>query len=330
MRQKLLGVILVNLGTPAEPTPTSVRQFLRAFLSDPRVVDIPPWLWKTILNLFILPRRASRVARSYQNIWLQEGSPLRHYTRELADKLEASFHESGAVAGAIESVKVTWAMTYGEPSISQRVDDFKRQGIERIVLCPLYPQFSSTTTGSVYDCLSRYIGGTRNIPDLRCVHNYHDHPAYIEALAHSVEKHWQTHGRKQKLLISFHGLPERYIEQGDPYIDQCKATANLLAEYLQLKTDQWRTGFQSRFGRAKWVEPYADNIINDWVTQGIKTIDVLCPSFAMDCLETLEEVGVEYRAMFQQAGGHDLTLIPCLNSSPAHVELITAVVREHF
>lgn len=329
MQKPPAGVILVNLGTPAEPTPASVRQFLREFLSDPRVVDVPPWLWKPLLNIVILPRRAPRVARSYQRIWLDQGSPLRHYTQELAAKVNQYFAESAIGPGSHASVVVTWAMTYGEPSVSQRLEECKQRGVKNVVLCPLYPQFSSTTTGSVYDCLAKYASVTRDIPDFRCVHNYHDHPDYIESLANSVERHWQTHGRGQKLLISFHGLPERYVEQGDPYIDQCRITARLLAEKLQLESNHWQTGFQSRFGRAKWVEPYADAIINDWASHNIKTIDVICPSFATDCLETLEEIGVEYKAMFQQAGGDRLALIPCLNSSRDHVELLTTIVKEY-
>ena len=354
MTKKPTGVILVNLGTPAEPTTASVREFLREFLSDPRVVDISPWLWKCLLDAFILPRRAPKVARSYKRIWLAEDSPLRLYTRELAEKVgvalvvdktgedfnEKSGEKLDEKSGDSKSerpartsdplsITVTWAMTYGQPSIDERLEDFKRRGLERIVLCPLYPQFSSSTTGSVYDCLARYVGSTRDIPDFHCIHDYHDHPRYIGALASSVHRHWRYHGRKEKLLISFHGLPETYVEQGDPYIAQCKATARLLAKKLHLESDQWMVGFQSRFGRAKWVEPYSDAIISAWAREGVNSVDVICPSFASDCLETLEEVDVEFRQLFQQAGGRELVLIPCLNSSEDHVELISTLIKAH-
>ena len=338
MKDKSAGVILVNLGTPAEPTTASVRQFLREFLSDPRVVDISPWLWKFLLNVFILPRRAPRVARSYRRIWLADDSPLRLHTRELAEKVGLVFasanpdaQESGFPARVSDTLPlaVTWAMTYGQPSIDQRLADFKQRGIERIVLCPLYPQFSSSTTGPVYDYLAEYAANTRAIPDFRCIHDYHDHPLYIAALASSLYRHWHKHGRKEKLLISFHGLPAAYVKQGDPYINQCKTTARLLADKLNLESDQWFAGFQSRFGKTRWVEPYSDRIISDWAKEGVKSIDVICPSFASDCLETLDEVGVEFRHMFRQAGGQELLLVPCLNSSQDHVELIMTLVKAH-
>lgn len=330
------GVILVNLGTPESPTAASVRQFLREFLSDPRVVDAPRLPWKILLNTIILPLRSRKVARAYATIWTEQGSPLRKYSQGLAESLcqSARLGHQGMAEDTLENalensgpvIEITWAMTYGEPSIISKIDQMLGKGIDPILLLPLYPQFSSTTTGAVYDRLQSLNKARRNIPDIRCLHDYHDHPLYIEALAKSVIEHWHTTGKKEKLLMSFHGLPESYVEKGDPYIDQCKKTANLLAAQLELSVNEWACSFQSRFGPANWVQPYTDETLTGWAREGVQHVDVICPSFATDCLETLEEVGGQYRQLFRQSGGTELRLVPCLNSTLSHVKLLEELI----
>lgn len=327
------GVILVNLGTPESPTAASVRQFLREFLSDPRVIDAPRLPWRILLNTIILPLRSRKVARAYASIWTEQGSPLRKYSQGLAEGLcqSTKFDHQGIVQNTLENscsaVEITWAMTYGEPSIANRLEEMLSKGIDKILVLPLYPQFSSTTTGAVYDRLQSINKTRRNIPDIRCVHDYHDQPLFIEALASSVTEHWHVAGRKQKLLMSFHGLPESYVDKGDPYIDQCKKTASLLARQLELNVDEWAYSFQSRFGPTSWVKPYTDETLVGWAQDGVNNVDVICPSFATDCLETLEEIGQQYHALFRQSGGDELVLIPCLNDSSSHIKLMEELIN---
>ncbi|MBV1930898.1 MAG: ferrochelatase [Porticoccaceae bacterium] len=326
------GVILVNLGTPESPTAASVRRFLREFLSDPRVIDAPRLPWKILLNTIILPLRSRKVARAYASIWTEQGSPLRKYSQGLAEGLCQSpqLGHQGIAQSTVENsgpvIEIVWAMTYGEPSIESEIEGMLGRGIDKILVLPLYPQFSSTTTGAVYDRLQSINKTRRNIPDIRCVHDYHDEPFYIEALASSVTEHWHTTGKKQKLLMSFHGLPESYVDKGDPYIDQCKKTACLLAEQLELNVDEWAYSFQSRFGPANWVKPYTDETLVSWAQDDVQNVDVICPSFATDCLETLEEVGLQYRDLFRQSGGAELLLMPCLNSTSRHITLLEELI----
>ncbi len=326
------GIILVNLGTPKSSTAVSVRQFLRQFLSDPRVIDLPPLPWKILLNAVILPLRSRKVARAYASIWTEQGSPLRKYSQSLAEDLCQS--PKLAYQNRVENtadkndpvIEIAWAMTYGAPDIASEIEGMLNKGVDKILVLPLYPQFSSTTTGAVYDQIQNFTKARRKIPDIRCVHNYHDQPLYIEALASSVTDHWHTYGRKQKLLLSFHGLPESYVDQGDPYIDQCKKTASLVAEALALNDDAWAYSFQSRFGPASWVKPYTDQTLISWAHAGVKSVNVICPSFATDCLETLEEVGQQYRDLFRESGGDELLLIPCLNSALSHIKLLEELI----
>ncbi len=329
--EKKTGVILVNLGTPEQPSPRSVGRFLRQFLSDPRVVEVPRFLWLPLLTLIIVPSRSRQSARAYQKIWTDRGSPLRSITEDQAVALHKhSNQRRGEQIGDSDTdIAVTWAMTYGNPTIESRINEFVARGIDRILIFPLYPQYSATTTGAVYDQLATVVKKNRCIPDIRCVRDYHDHPLYIKALVGSIKAHWHVAGRGQRLLMSFHGLPEKYASKGDPYSLQCIRTAELVAAELGLKAAEWAYSFQSRFGPAEWVKPYTDSILSDWATDGVKTADVICPSFAADCLETLEEIGIQSSKLFIDQGGKNLSVIECLNSSLAHIDLMEAIVFDH-
>ncbi len=325
MTQSNFGVVLVNLGTPEAPTPRAVRKFLRAFLSDPAVVDLPSIPWQILLNGIILPLRSGKVARAYQGIWLEQGSPLQVHTRALANGLSMAMKDQ-ATEG---TPAITWAMTYGKPSINNRIDELVGQGVSKILIVPLYPQFSYTTTGVVIDAITAITAENTDLPDIQCAQAYYGHPLYIEALADSVRDHWQRTGRQEKLLMSFHGLPERNAVKGDPYIDQCKTTAKLLSENLQLSAEQWGYSFQSRFGPAAWVKPFTNEVLTDWARNNISDIDVICPSFSVDCLETLDEIGMQYDHVFKQAGGKTMSLIACLNDARSHIRLMGELIREY-
>lgn len=319
------GVVLINLGSPEEPTKRGVSKFLREFLSDRRVVELPFLIWQILLNGLVIPLRAKRVAGAYQAIWLNEGSPLRVYTEELAEGIDKAVK-----AHAKDRIEeVTWAMTYGSPSIAMRVVELSRSGIDKILLLPLYPQYSSTTTGAVYDRVANLIRKERNIPDIYVIKDYYSHPAYIEALAHSVERHWAEFGRKQKLLISFHGVPEAYVAKGDPYRQQCEHTASALADYLGLQDNEWVISYQSRFGKQRWLQPYTDKTLESWAKDGVESVDVICPSFAVDCLETLEEINIENRDLFVRSGGKRFSMIPCLNSSDEQIRMLNQIIEEN-
>lgn len=313
------GILLVNLGSPQAPTRREVRRFLREFLLDSRVVELPRPLWWPLLNGLIIPLRAGRVARAYAAIWGSAGSPLRGYTRGLAEKLQDEL--TGAA--------VRWAVTYGDPGIARGLHELQAAGAETLLVIPLFPQYSATTTASVYDRIADIVKQTRNIPDLRLIRDYADHPAYISALADSVRTHWRDQGRGDRLLMSFHGIPQRCADLGDPYPDRCRATAQLLAEALQLDTGQWQIAYQSRFGRQQWLQPYTDQILLQWAREGISRVDVICPAFAADCLETLEEIGEQNAERFRGAGGNSLRLIPCLNDSDRHVAAMRALIGQY-
>lgn len=331
MSAKNMGVILVNLGTPEHPSARSVGRFLKQFLSDPRVIEVPGLLWWPLLTAVIVPSRSRRAARAYQKIWTDRGSPLRAITEDQAAALGKHINQrrSAGNGNTGTGMTVTWAMTYGNPTIKGRVGEFVARGIDKILIFPLYPQYSATTTGAVYDQLAAVVKGSRYIPDIRCVRDYHDHPLYIKALASSVRDHWRTCGRGQRLLMSFHGLPEKYASKGDPYPVQCIQTADLVAAELELAATEWAYSFQSRFGPAEWVKPYTDSLLKTWANDGVKTIDVICPSFAADCLETLEEIRIQSSKLFVDQGGEKLSIIGCLNSSSAHIALLEEIVFDH-
>lgn len=313
------GVLLVNLGTPDAPTASAVRRYLAEFLGDPRVVEIPRAVWLPILYGFILPFRPARVARNYAGIWMEEGSPLLVHSQRLAQRLEES----------LDDIPVELGMSYGNPSIESALSRLETQQVEQIIVLPLYPQYSATTTAASFDVLARCLSRRRDIPALTLIRDYHDQPAYVEALAASVRTHWEQHGRGDHLVMSFHGIPKRNVDLGDPYARQCERTAALLAEALGLEPAAWSQVYQSRFGKAEWLQPYADERFRELAQQGIGTLDVLCPGFAADCLETLEEIAVEYAELFQEAGGKALRYIPALNDAPAHADALRASIRRY-
>lgn len=318
--KRSISVLLVNLGTPAAPTARAIRPWLRAFLSDRRVIEIPRLIWWPILYGLILPLRPRKLEQAYRSIWTEQGSPLLAVSQQQAAALREQLPPHYAVE---------LAMTYGEPGIGATLNAMLERGIERILVLPLYPQYSATTTASVLDRVQAFLARQRALPELRWITGYHDHPAYIEALAHSVQQHWQQHGRGERLLLSLHGLPQRNIRLGDPYASQCETTARLLAEALELGPDEWLLAYQSRVGKAAWLQPYTEEVLADWGRQGMQKIDVLCPGFAADCLETLEEIAIRNRETFIAAGGGDLRYIPALNVSPGHIELLTRLVEQH-
>ena len=317
------GVLLVNLGTPDAPTTPAVRRYLAQFLSDPRVVEIPAALWKPILHGIILRVRPAKSAAKYASIWTPEGSPLAVWTRRQAEELQRLADAAGEV------LTVRHAMRYGQPSIATGLDALKAEGCERILVVPMYPQYSGTTTASVMDDVHRWQLVQRTLPEIRWVRQHHDEPAYIDALAARVRDHWAREGRGDHLLLSFHGVPERTLHLGDPYHCQCHKTWRLLAERLGLTADQISLSFQSRFGKAKWLEPYTEPTLQALAKKGVKHLQVFCPGFAADCLETLEEIAIEGRQVFLTAGGQRFDHIPCLNDHPAWIAALQAVVRRH-
>lgn len=310
------GLILVNLGTPESPTPAGVKAFLRPFLRDRRVVDLSPWLWRPLLELLILPRRSPRVARLYAPIWTPNGSPLLAIGRQQQAGVKARLLQAN------NDWPVCLAMTYGEPSLATAWQQLKAQGVEEVCLLPLYPQYSSSTLAPVLDAWACVMRTERNVPALHLVRDYHLAPGYIDALASRVRHHWQQHGQGDCLLISFHGIPQRYAQAGDPYPAQCQATARALAEALGLHEAQWQLSYQSRFGKEPWLEPYTDQILTQLPVRGVRRLDVICPGFAADCLETLEEIAQEGKASFLAAGGETYHYIPALNDQPEHLDLL--------
>lgn len=317
------AVMLVNLGTPDAPTPGAVRKYLAEFLWDKRVVDAPRWLWWFILNCIILRFRPGKVAKLYASVWRPDGSPLMHYTKSLAEKLERRLSNSLG-----RKVPVVTAMTYGNPSITAASQRLRQEKIRKLIVIPLYPQFSATTTAASFDALAKQLKPCPDVPEILFIRDYHQHPAYIEALKTSVLKHTQDQPAADELVMSFHGIPQRYHQQGDPYPLECKASAALLADALNLKANQWRVTFQSRFGREEWLQPYTDETMEALPKEGSKKINVICPGFAVDCLETLEEIQVENQQIFKQAGGESFNYIPCLNDSDEQVSLLNQLVKE--
>ncbi len=315
------GVLLVNLGSPDEATPAAVRRYLREFLSDPRVVDLPRWFWLPVLHGIILRLRPRKVAKLYRSVW-QDDAPLRAIGRQQAEKLQTQLSAQWS-----RSIPVALGMTYGNPSLISALLQLRRDGVQRVVVLPLYPQYSCSTSASVFDRVHRAFARCRQVPALRFVQHYFDHPRYISALAHSVQTHWQTSGRSEKLLISFHGLPQRYVDEGDPYARHCEITAHKLAAALALNDDQWQLVYQSRFGREPWLQPYAEPTIQTLAEQGIKTLDVVCPGFAADCLETLEEIRVRAAEHFVAHGGKALHYVPALNADEEHIQLLADCVN---
>jgi ferrochelatase len=317
------AVLWCNLGSPDEATAGAVRPYLAAFLGDPRVVEIPRWLWLLILHGVILRTRPARSAAKYASIWMPEGSPLKVWTRKQATLLAGWLGERG------HRVTVRDAMRYGNPSIDAQLDALKAEGATRVLVMQAYPQYSATTTASVIDAVNAWSARVRRLPEFRFVNQYHDDPLYIDALAQGVEAYWRQNGRPDVLLMSFHGIPARNIAQGDPYQSQCLATAGLIAQRLKLTASQYRVTFQSRFGRAKWLEPYTEPTLREMGATGVKRVDVMCPGFPADCLETLEEIAMEGREAFLHSGGKEFHYIPCLNDSPAWISALAGIAERH-
>ncbi len=319
-----LGVLLCNLGTPTAPTPTAVRRYLAEFLSDPRLIELPRVLWLPILYGLVLTLRPFRAAHAYAKIWTPEGSPLRVYSEQ----------QQVAIGAALEArfpgrITVALAMRYGEPSIARALADLAAANARRILVLPLYPQYSSPSTGAVFDAVARALQAWRWVPELRFIASYHDEPAYIAALTNSVREHWAMHGRAERLLVSFHGVPRKYFLAGDPYFCHCQATARLLAAALELADHEWQVVFQSRFGRARWLEPYASETLTALARDGIKTIDIVCPGFAADCLETLEEIVLQNAALLRAAGGAELRYVPALNARADHIAMLCELITRN-
>jgi ferrochelatase len=319
-----VGVLLTNLGTPAAPEKKQLRAYLKQFLADPRVVEIPRLLWWFILHGVILNIRPARSAASYRSVWTDRGSPLLFHTQDQAEALQATLSRQFG-----DKVVVDFAMRYGQPSIAGVMQGMLQRGVTKLLVLPLYPQYCGATTGSTFDALAADFTRRRCLPELRFVNHYHDHSAYISALADSVRACRAEHGSADKLLFSYHGVPQRYADEGDPYHRECLATTRLVAAALGLNETDYLSTFQSRFGREAWLKPATDETLKGLPGQGVKSVQVICPGFAADCLETLEEIGVENRDYFLAAGGERYDYIPCLNSEPGHISALTALVTQH-
>ncbi|HEY5323627.1 MAG TPA: ferrochelatase [Caldimonas sp.] len=317
------AVLICNLGTPEEPTPRAVRRYLAEFLSDPRVVEIPRLVWLPILHAIILRTRPAKSARKYARIWMKEGSPLKVWTEKQALLLAGYLGQRG------QPVLVRHAMRYGQPSVAGALDALRAEGVERVLVLPLYPQYAAATTASVGDAVADWMKRRRNLPELRFVKHWHDDPGYIGALARRVSDHWMTHGRPDRLVLSFHGLPKRSLTLGDPYHCECLKTGRLLAERLKLREENVVVTFQSRFGKAEWLKPYTEPTLIALAKEGVARVDVFCPGFFADCLETLEEIDLEARAAFLAAGGKEFGYIPCLNDQHEGIAALAAIALSH-
>ena len=320
MTIKKTAVLLANLGSPTAPTTKAVRRFLADFLWDPRVVNLPRPLWWMILNFFVLPFRPSRSAKAYRKVWHEKGSPLTYLTQQLTEKVHNKLSTDGIVT--------TYAMRYGEPSIANRLKEFQKIGVTDVIVLPLYPQYSSTTTASIYDDLVKELNQWRHLPSFHFISDYHQNSHYITAVAESIEKAWHQQDKNELLIMSFHGLPEVLTKWGDPYFHHCHKTAALIADKLNLNEKQWMIVFQSRFGKAEWLKPYCVDTLEALPGQGVKTVDVVCPGFAVDCLETLEEIAMENKAIFMEAGGTAYRYISALNDSDEHVNVIVSLIEQ--
>lgn len=312
------GILLANLGTPDEPTAPAVKRFLAQFLMDKRVVDLTRWLWCPLLHGIILPTRSPRVAKLYKTVWMDDGSPLMVYSKLQALALKESL-----------DVPVELGMTYGNPSLQSGIERLMEQGCKEIIVLPLFPQYSSTTTAAVSDGLTDAFKKMPEIPGYTVIRDYHDHPMYIKALADSVRAHWEKHGQSEYLLCSYHGIPKRYADNGDIYPQHCEATTRLLAQELELDEKQIGMTYQSRFGREEWLQPYTDETMEALPSRGTKKLQVITPAFSVDCLETLEEIAEENKEIFMEAGGEDYQYIPCLNADPSHIEMMKAVINPY-
>jgi ferrochelatase len=320
-----IGILITNLGTPDAPTPSALRRYLNEFLSDPRITEMPRWLWWFILHGIILRIRPARSAGNYQKIWTENGSPLLTISQAQAQALQHALNQHVSNS----TITVALGMRYGNPSIANALEQLRQANARQIFILPLYPQYTSSTTGSTFDAVATVLTRWRWLPELRFLTHYHNHPTYIHALISQIQTHWQSTGLPDKILFSFHGIPKRFFIAGDPYYHQCHETARLVAEQLQLPVNQWQVVFQSRFGREEWLKPYLDETLETLGKQKVKRIDVICPGFAADCLETLEEIAQENRQRFLQAGGQTFHYIPALNDNAEHIQALLEIVSQH-
>jgi protoporphyrin/coproporphyrin ferrochelatase len=318
------GVLITNLGTPDAPTPAALRKYLGQFLSDPRVIEVPKFIWWFVLHGIILRTRPKKSAEAYEKVWTEKGSPL----------LDISIKQTNAIRTEIEkqlsgNVKVELAMRYGNPSIESGLEKLRHANANRLLIFPLYPQYSAATTASTFDAVADVLKTWRWIPELRMVNHYHDNQEYIDALANSIQKHWQTNSKPEKLLFSFHGMPQHYIDAGDPYFCECQKTARLVAEKLQLNKEDYLVTFQSRFGPRQWLQPYTDITLKELGKNGTKHVQIVCPGFSADCLETIEEIDMQNREFFTEAGGETFSYIPALNDNDDHIKTLSNIIKAH-
>ena len=318
-----IGILVTNLGTPDAPVAGSLRRYLKQFLSDPRIVELPRLLWWFILHGVILVIRPGRSAANYKKIWAEQGSPLLVHTRNLASGLAEELQGRFG-----KNLVVDFAMRYGSPAIEDVLQSQLSLGVDQLLVLPLYPQYSCTTTGSTFDAIAADFSQRRTLPELRFLNHYYNHPAFILALANKIRRHWQQHEPADKLLFSYHGEPKRYVDAGDPYQRECEETSRLVAQALSLDESQYMTAYQSRFGREEWLRPYLDETLKAFPAKGIKSVDIICPGFAVDCLETLDEIAMENRGFFLQAGGERYEYIPCLNNDDEHIETLATIISE--
>ncbi|AJD46861.1 ferrochelatase [Isoalcanivorax pacificus W11-5] len=316
-----IGVLITNLGTPDAPTTPALRRYLREFLSDPRVVEVPRLIWWLVLNLVILVIRPPRSAKAYASVWTERGSPLMFHTEDQCSALREALH-----ARFGNELVVEFAMRYGTPSISSTLDTMQRAGVTQLIVLPLYPQYSGSTGGSTLDAVNADLCRRRWVPSLHFISDYHDFDPYIEAMAERIRTHWAEHGRADRLLLSYHGIPKRYVTQGDPYQQQCLATSAKLRAALGLAEEECLTTFQSRFGREEWLKPYTDHTLKALPGEGVRSVQVFCPGFSADCLETIEEIGEENREYFMESGGERYEYIAALNATSAHIEALADLV----
>lgn len=319
-----IGVLITNLGTPQAPTKKALKPYLKQFLSDPRVVEVPKLIWWFILNGIILNLRPKRSAAAYATVWSEEGSPLLVHTKNQAQGLAKRFANTWG-----DDVMVEYAMRYGQPSIDDAIEKLLNSGARKIVVLPLYPQYCASTTGSTFDAIAHDFVKRRWLPELRFINQYIDHAPYIKCVADSIKAHWAEHGKADKLIFSYHGIPKRYLMNGDPYHCQCHKTTRLVAELLGLTPNQYRTTFQSRFGREEWLKPYTDETLKRLPSEGVKSVQIICPGFASDCLETIEEIGEENREYFEHSGGERYEYIPSLNSNDAHLDMLFELLQDN-
>ena len=319
-----IGVLITNLGTPDAPTPAALKKYLAEFLSDPRVIEVPKPIWWFILHGIILRTRPKKSAEAYEKVWTENGSPLLDISLKQLEGIRTTIKDKTDLP-----VKIELAMRYGNPSIQSGLEKLREANAQQLLILPLYPQYSAATTASTFDAVAKELTQWRWLPELRMVNHYHDNPNYIDALAKSIEDHWQTNTKPEKLIFSFHGLPKHYFLAGDPYFCECQKTARLVAKKMNLSEDDYLVTFQSRFGPREWLKPYTDITLKELAENGTKSVNVVCPGFSADCLETIEEINIQNREFFTEAGGEQFNYISALNDKPEHIELLTDIICQH-